>query len=84
MKRLIGSVLAGLSISIILSAIGPGICLISFLSMSGAGGFSQKDCVDLFLPFFWVIFPSMLIVQFIGAIFKIEWIRKIDLFRIIG
>ena len=82
MKKFIGTILAGLSISILLSAILPGICLITFLSTSGASGFSQKDCVGLFQPSFRIVFPCVLLLQLIGWVFKIKWLSEIDLFRI--
>ena len=82
LKKFIGTIMAGLSISILLSALLPGICLISFLSTSGGGGFSQKDCVDLFRPSFRIFFPCVPLLQLVGWVFKIKWILEIDLFRI--
>ncbi len=82
MKRLIGSILGVIFISIFLSAIFPGICLMTFLSTSGAGGFSQKDCIDTFWTFFKILFPILMIFLFLGIFFKMKWVSKIDIFQI--
>jgi hypothetical protein len=82
MKRLIGSILGVFFISVLLSGIFPGICLMTFLSTSGAGGFSQKDCIDTFWSFFKIVFSVLMIGLFVGLLFKMKWVSKIDIFQI--